>query len=141
MAKNICHTSLLCSKMVCIDLEFANNLNFPIIKGWSLLSISSNGSGIFADFAGVAGESVLVRHSVNASKTSVSLSEVGVPGIGVSLAVSNALSCSISALAASKSACKVAVVLLVVLEGPVQLELAPLQAPGMLPCSWFWVSG
>ena len=96
-------------------------------------SVSSGGSGIFADFAGVAGESVLVRCSVNASKTSASLSEVGVPGIGVSLAVSNALSCSISALAASKSACKVAVVSLVVLEGPVWLELAPLQAPGMLP--------
>ena len=104
-------------------------------------SVSSGGSGIFADFAGVAGESVLIRCSVNASKTSVSLSEVGVPGIGVSLAASNTLSCSILALAASKSACKVAVVSLVVLEGPVQLELAPLQAPGMLLCSWFWVSG
>jgi hypothetical protein len=87
-----------------------------VSKAGSTLFVRISGSGSLVDFpnleAGVdARVSIWFRHLENASKIVASLSKFGDAGTGAgeSWAASWALSCSISAVAASRSSWRVAV--------------------------------
>jgi hypothetical protein len=94
-----------------------------------LLSISSSRFRILENFNEEARVLFLVRQWAIASRTSISLSKLRV---AVSLVTSSALSCLILVLATAKSFYRVAIMLLLVLEGLVPLELALFLAFNML---------